>query len=153
MEKLESIKQVLDRKPKKQVRLGLLLASSAIIVVTSLFSYNRISYTFPLAVGNTGQSALGPSTSAGVEIVYAVIVVAAIMGFGAVLSIFGSLRNVSDRISEIVTREPSAKDSTSGSQEKPEWEDVTTESQHKATDEEILQALWDSKDNKTVDNE
>ena len=150
---MESIKQVLSQKPKRQVRLGLLLVSTAIIVATSLFAYNRISYTFPLAVGNTGQSALGPSTSAGVEIVYAIIVVAVIMGLGAVLSIFGSLRNVSDRLSEIVAREPSAKDSTPGSQEKPEWEDATTESQHKATDEEILQALWQSKDKKTVENE
>ena len=150
---METIKQALDRKPKRQYRLALLLASTAIIVATSLFAYNRISYEFPLAVGNTGQSALGPSTSAGVEIVYAIIAVAAIMGFGVILSIYGSLRNVSNRISEIVVREPSAKDSPSGSQGPPEWEEASTKSQTRATDDEILQALWHSKDKNPEDTE
>lgn len=154
---MESIKQVLDRKPTRQTRLVFLLVSTAAIVATSLFAYNQISYQFPLAVGNTGQSALGPPTSAGVGIAYAVIVFAAILGFGAVLSIYGSLRNVSekiaDKITEIVVREPSAKDSISGSEKKPEWEDASTAIQSKATDEEILLALSRSKDKKTAETE
>ena len=145
---MESVKHILDLKPKRQVRLALLLASTSIIIITSLLAYNRITYEFPLAVGNTGQSALGPPTSAGVGILYAMIVVAAILGFGAILSIFGSLRNVSKRISEIVVREPSAKDSVLPSQEKAEWEEVSTQSETKATDDEILQALWHSKEKK-----
>ncbi|HEX4919561.1 MAG TPA: hypothetical protein VFV92_02350 [Candidatus Bathyarchaeia archaeon] len=153
---MESIKQVLSRKPQKQTRLVFLLVSTAIIVATSLFAYDRISYQFPLSVGNTGQSALGPPTSAGVGIAYAVIVFAAILGFGAVLSIYGSLRNVSekitDKITEIVVREP-AKDSVSKPQEKPEWEDASTAKQSKATDEDILQALLHSKDEKKADTE
>ena len=147
---MESVKQILDLKPKRQVRLAVLLASTSIIIITSLLAYNRITYQFPLAVGNTGQSALGPPTSAGVGIVYAMIVVAAILGFGAVLSIFGSLRNVSKRISEIVVREPSTNDSVLPSQEKTEWEEASAQSESKATDEEILQALWHSKDKKTT---
>jgi len=131
-------------KPKRQVRLALLLASTSTIIITSLLAYNRITYEFPLAVGNTGQSALGPPTSAGVGIVFAMIVVAAILGFGAILSIFGSLRNVSNRISEIVVREPSPE-----SQKEAEWEDASTETEHKATDDEILKALWHSKDKNT----
>ncbi len=131
-------------KPKRQVRLALLLVSTSIIIITSLLAYNRITYEFPLAVGNTGQSALGPPTSAGVGIAFAMIVVAAILGFGAILSIFGSLRNVSNRISEIVVREPSPE-----SQKEAEWEDASTETEHKATDDEILKALWHSKDKNT----
>lgn len=150
---MESIKQVLDRKPTRQTRLVVLLVSTAIIVATSLFAYNRISYEFPLAVGNTGQSALGPPTSAGVGIVYAMIVVAAILGFGAVLSIFGSLRNVSSRISEIVAGEPSPKDSITGTQKEAEWEDSSAKSESKVTDEDVLQALWRSKDTKTETTE
>lgn len=146
---MESVKHILDLKPKRQVRLAVLLVSTSVIIITSLLAYNRITYQFPLAVGNTGQSALGPPTSAGVGILYAMIVVAAILGFGAVLSIFGSLRNVSKRISEIVVREPSAKDSVLPSQGKAEWEDVSTQSESKATDDEILQALWHSKEKKT----
>ena len=146
---MESVKQILDLKPKRQVRLALLLASTSIIIVTSLFAYNRITYEFPLAVGNTGQSALGPPTSAGVGILYAMIVVAAILGFGAVLSIFGSLRNVSKRISEIVVREPSTKDSLLPSHEKEEWEDSSTKTERRATDDEILAALLHSKDKNT----
>lgn len=146
---MESIKHILDLKSKRQVRLALLLASTSIIIITSLLAYNRITYEFPLAVGNTGQSALGPPTSAGVGILYAMIVVAAILGFSAVLSIFGSLRNVSKRITEIVVREPSAEDSVLPSKEKPEWEEASTQGEHKATDEEILQALWHSKEKKT----
>ena len=138
----------MDLKPKRQVRLGLLLVSTSIIITASLLAYNRITYEFPLAVGNTGQSALGPPTSAGVGIVFAMLVVAAILGFGAVLSIFGSLRNVSNRISEIVVQEPSPKDSIYGSQREPEWEEASTQSESKATDDEILQALWRSKDKK-----
>jgi hypothetical protein len=146
---MESLKHVLDLKPKKQVRQMLLLVSTSIIIITSLFAYNRITYEFPLAVGNTGQSALGPPTSAGVGILYAMIVVAAILGFVTVLSIFGSLRNVSERISEIVVGEPSPKDSVLRSQEKDEWEDSSTKKEHRATDDEILTALLRSKDKKS----
>ena len=145
---MESIKRILALKPKRQVRLGLLLVSTSIIIITSLLAYNRITYEFPLAVGNTGQSALGPPTSAGVGIVFAMIVVAAILGFGAILGIFGSLRSVSNRISEIVVREPSPRDSTSESQKEAKWEEASTQTEHKATDDEILKALWHSKDKK-----
>ena len=144
---MESAKHILDLKPKRQARLALLLASTSIIIITSLLAYNRITYEFPLAVGNTGQSALGPPTSAGVGILYAMIVVGAILGFGAILSIFGSLRNVSKRISEIVVREPSPDESVLPSQERAEWEDSSTQNE-RATDDEILQALWHSKDKK-----
>lgn len=147
---MESVKQILDLRPKRQVRLAILLASTSIIIVTSLFAYNRITYEFPLAVGNTGQSALGPPTSAGVGILYAMIVVAAILGFGAVLSIFGSLRNVSKRISEIVVRESSPEESVLPSQGKEEWEDSSTQNE-RATDDEILQALWHSQDKKQAE--
>lgn len=147
---MENVKDSLGLKSQKQVRLLLLLVSTLVIVIISLLAYNTISYPFPLAVGNTGQSALGPSTSAGVGIVYAMIVLGVILGFGAILSIFGSLRNVSKQISKIVYREPSGEDSFSKPPKKPEWEDVSTESQKKATDDEILQALWRSKDEKTT---
>ena len=147
---MESIKHILELKPKREVQLPLLLVSTLIIVITSLLAYNRISYEFPLSVGNTGQSALGPATSAGVSIVFAMIVVATILGFGAILSVYGSLRNVSNRITEIVARGPAPKDSISGSQQKEEWEDASTETESKATDEEILKALWHSKDNNTA---
>ena len=80
---------------------------------------------------------------------YAMIVLAAILGFGAILGIFGSLRNVSNRISEIVVREPSLKDSISESQKEAEWEEASTQSENKATDDEILKALWHSKEKKT----
>ena len=146
---MESIKRIMALRPKRQVRLGLLLVSTSIIIITSLLAYNRITYEFPLAVGNTGQSALGPPTSAGVGIVFAMIVVAAILGFGAILGIFGSLRSVSNRITEIVVREPSPKDSIYESQKKAEWEDASTQTEHKATDDEILKAFWHSKDKKT----
>jgi hypothetical protein len=72
------------------------------------------------------------------------IVVAAILGFGAVLGIFGSLRSVSNRISEIVVREPSPE-----SKKEAEWEDASTQTESKATDDEILKALWHSKDKNT----
>ena len=146
---MESIKHIMKLKPKRQVRLALLLLSTSIIMITSLLGYNRIAYEFPLAVGNTGQSALGPPTSAGVGIVFAMIVVATILGFGAVLSIFGSLRNVSNRISEIVIPKPSPKDSIYESQKEAEWEEASTQTENKATDDEILKALWHSKDKKT----
>jgi hypothetical protein len=146
---MESIKHIPDLKPKRQVRLWILLISTLIIVTASLLAYNRITYEFPLAVGNTGQSALGPPTSAGVGIVYAMIVVAAILGFGAVLSIFGSLRNVSNRISNVV-RESLPTNSDSGSKKKDEWEQVSTKNERKATDDEVLKALWHSKDKKSA---
>jgi hypothetical protein len=81
------------------------------------------------------------------------IVVAAILGFGVVLSIYGSLRNVSNRISEIVVRGPSSKDSYSGSQDQQEWEDASTNTNVKATDDEILKALWHSKDKDAATSE
>jgi len=146
---MESLKHLLDLKPNRRVRMSLLLASTLIIITTSLLAYGRITYEFTLAIGNTGQSALGPPTSAGVGIVFAMIAVAAILGFGAILSIFGSLRNMSKRITEIVVREPSPKDSVLPSQEKAEWEEASTQRESKATDDEILQALWHTKEKKT----
>lgn len=146
---MESLKHLLDLKPNRRVRMSLLLASTLIIITTSLLAYGRITYEFTLAIGNTGQSALGPPTSAGVGIVFAMIAVAAILGFGAILSIFGSLHNMSKRITEIVVREPSPKDSVLPSQEKAEWEEVSTQRESKATDDEILQALWHTKEKKT----
>jgi len=145
---MESLKHILRLKPKKRVRFGLLLVSTSIIISTSLLAYNMITYEFTLAVGNTGQSALGPPTSAGVGIAFAMIVVAAILGFGAVLSIFGSLRNLSNRITDVV-KESLPRDSISGPQKEAEWEDASTQTEHKATDDEILRALWHSKDKKT----
>ncbi len=150
---MESLKHILDLKPKRQVRQALLLVSTSIIIIASLLAYNRITYEFPLAVGNTGQSALGPPTSAGVGIVLAMIVVAAILGFVTVLSIFGSLRNVSNRISEIVIGEPAPEDSVLRSREKEEWEDSSTKRESRATDDEILTALLHSKDKKTATTE
>src|SRR5213594_3100352 len=147
---MESLKHILRLKPKKRVRFGLLLVSTSIIISTSLLAYNMITYEFTLAVGNTGQSALGPPTSAGVGIVFAMIVVAAILGFGAVLSIFGSLRNLSNRITDVVVQKPSPKDSIYGSQKKAEWEEASTQGESKTTDDEILKALWHSKDKKTA---
>jgi hypothetical protein len=147
---MEALKHILHLKPKKQVRQALLLVSTSIIIITSLLAYNRITYEFPLAVGNTGQSALGPPTSAGVGIVFAMLVVAAILGFVTALSIFGSLRNVSDRISEIVVGEPSPKDSVLRTQGRDEWEDSSTKKEHRATDDEILTALLHSKEKKTA---
>jgi hypothetical protein len=147
---MESLKHILDLKPKARVRQALLLVSTSIIIIASLYAYNRITYEFPLAIGNTGQSALGPPTSAGVGIVYAMIVMAAILGFVTILSIFGSLRNVSDRISEIVVGEPSPKDSVLRSQEKDEWEDSSSKKEHRARDDEILTALLHSKEKKTA---
>jgi hypothetical protein len=149
---MESIKHVLGLKSERQARLVVLLVSTSIIIITSLLAYNRITYEFPLAVGNTGQSALGPPTSAGVGIVYAMIVVAAILGFGAILSIFGSLRNVSNRISSVV-RESLPTKPSSESKEKDEWEQVSTKNETKATDGEILKALWRSKDEKSATND
>jgi hypothetical protein len=146
---MENIKHTLGLKSERQVRLVVLIVSTAIIVITSLLAYNRISYEFPLAVGNTGQSALGPPTSAGVGIVYAMIVVAAILGSGAILSVFGSLRNASNRIGN-VARESLPTKSDSGSKEKDEWEHVSTKSEGTATDDEILKALWHSKDEKSA---
>jgi hypothetical protein len=146
---MESINHVLGLKSERQARLVVLLVSTSIIIIASLLAYNRITYEFPLAVGNTGQSALGPPTSAGVGIVYAMIVVAAILGFGAVLSIFGSLRNASKRISSVV-RESLPTKPSSESKQKDEWEQVSTKNETKATDDEILKALWRSKDEKSA---
>ncbi len=144
---MESVKKTLGLGSDRQTRLVVLLVSTAVIIATSLFAYNRITYEFPLAVGNTGQSALGPPTSAGVGILYAMIVVATILGFGAVVSIFGSLRNVSSRITEVV-RETLPVGSDAPANGKDGWEQVSAESERKATDEDILNALWRSKDKK-----
>ena len=149
---MERVKQTLGLKSERQARLVVLLVSTMIIVVSSLFAYNRITYEFPLAVGNTGQSALGPPTSAGVGIAYAMVVVAAILGFGAILSIFGSLRNVSNRITDVV-RESLPLGSKPAPEQKDEWEQASIENPRKATDNEILNALLRSKEKKPSSEE
>lgn len=145
---METIRHFSHLKLKKQVRSALMLASTATIVISSLLAYNRITYEFPLAVGNTGQSALGPPTSAGVGILLAMIVVAAILGLGAALSIFGSSMRLPNRSSDVAL-DSASRVSTPRSQDGSEWEDVSTKNQTKTTDDEILNALWHSKDKKS----
>src|SRR5260370_37312096 len=101
-------------KPKRQARLTLLLISTSIIIITSLLAYNRITYEFPLAVGNTGQSALGPPTSAAAGIGFAMIFVAAILGFCAIPGIFGAFRMLSNLTDEIAVPEAAPKGRRTG---------------------------------------
>ena len=129
----------------------IMLTSPSIIIIASLLAYNRITYEFPLAVGNTGQSALGPPTSAGVGIVYAMIVIAAVLGFGTVLSIFGPQLGI---FMHIVKTNRARGSSPTGRVPIPptrdEWEESPTKEGHESLNDQIIRARLDPKRNESA---
>src|SRR6266566_271864 len=87
---MEKMRDILDLKHKKTLRMGLLLLSTIIILSASALAYARVVYERVLDVSNVGGVATGSgsTTSAGINLVPATMAVLAVLAFVIGLSVF-----------------------------------------------------------------
>jgi len=126
---MENIREILDLKHKKTLRLGVLLLSTLIILSASAFAYSRVVYERALNVGGVGGVATGSgsTTSAGVTLSPATVLILAVLVFVIGLSITVLLAKVSRRIGKTTGRpESSPTNPVSTSPGGEEWEESPT---------------------------
>ena len=97
---MENIRHILDLKHKRTLRLGLLLLSTLGILSASALAYSKVVYERALNVGGVGGVATGSgsTTSAGVTLSPATVLILAVLVFMIGLSITVLLAKVSRRI-------------------------------------------------------
>ncbi len=93
---MENMRDILDLKHKKTLRMGLLLLSTIIILSASALAYARVVYERALDVSNVGGVATGSgsTTSVGINLVPVTMVVLAVLAFVIGLSVFVLLRRM-----------------------------------------------------------
>ncbi len=123
------MRDILDLKHKKTLRLGVLLLSTLIILSASALAYSRVVYERALNVGSVGGVATGSgsTTSAGVTLSPATVLILAVLVFVIGLSITVLLAKVSRRIGKTSDGpETSPTDPVSTSPGGEEWEESAT---------------------------
>jgi hypothetical protein len=100
---MKNIRNILDLKHKKSIRLGLLLISTLLIISASALVYATMIYEKALDVGNTGgvTTASGSAASAEVTLIPAAIVMLAVAAVVVGLGVFGLLREASRHVSNV----------------------------------------------------
>lgn len=99
---MKNVRGILDPKPKKSLRLGLLLLSTLFIASASALVYAGIFYERALDVGNTSGATTGSgSTPAEASFTPATIMMIAVAAFVIGLSVFGFLREASKHIGKV----------------------------------------------------
>ncbi len=124
-----NMRDILDLKHKKTLRLGVLLLSTLIILSASALAYSRVVYERALNVGSVGGVATGSgsTTSAGVTLSPATVLILAVLVFVIGLSITVLLAKVSRRIGKTSDGpETSPTDPVSTSPGGEEWEESAT---------------------------
>jgi len=123
---MENIRDILDLKHKKTLRMGLLLLSTIIILNASALAYARVVYERALDVSNVGGVATGSgsTTSVGINLVPATMVVLAVLAFVIGLSVFVLLRKMPKHIQKTPGERGSSSTSPeSASPGEEEWEE------------------------------
>ena len=97
---MENIRDVLDLKRKKALRLGLLLVSTLFIISASALVYAGMIYESVLNVGNTSGLTIGSGSTApaGVSFTPAATMMLAVSAFVVGLSMFGFLREAFNHV-------------------------------------------------------
>jgi hypothetical protein len=100
---MKNIRNILDLKHKKSIRLGLLLISTLLIISASALVYATMIYEKALDVGNTGgvTTASGSAASAEVTLIPAAMVMLAVAVVVVGLGVFGLLREASRHVSNV----------------------------------------------------
>src|SRR2546425_1182745 len=122
---MEKMRDILDLKHKKILRMGLLLLSSIIILSASALAYARVVYERALDVSNVGGVATGSgsTTSAGINLLPATMAVLAVLAFVIGLSVFVLLRRMPRHIQKTPGRGSSSTSPESASPGEEEWEE------------------------------
>jgi hypothetical protein len=116
---MENVRDVRGLKHKKSLRLGLLLLSTLTILSASSLAYSRVVLERALNVGGSGST-----TSAGVTLAPATMLILVVLVFLIGLSIFGLLGRVSRRIGKTTGGPGSSTTSpVSTSTGEEEWEE------------------------------
>ena len=126
---MENIRHILDLKHKRTLRLGLLLLSTRGILSASALAYSKVVYERALNVGGVGGVATGSgsTTSAGVTLSPATVLILAVLVFMIGLSITVLLAKVSRRIVKTSGGpESSSTNPVSTSPGGEEWEESPT---------------------------
>ena len=126
---MENIRHILDLKHKRTLRLGLLLLSTLGILSASALAYSKVVYERALNVGGVGGIATGSgsTTSAGVTLSPATVLILAVLVFMIGLSITVLLAKVSRRIVKTSGGpESSSTNPVSTSPGGEEWEESPT---------------------------
>ena len=123
---MKNLRDLLDLKHKKTLRMGLLLLSTIIILSASELAYARVVYERALDVSNVGGVATGSgsTTSAGINLLPGTMAVLAVLAFVIGLSVFVLLR----RMPRHIQKTPGERGSSSTSPEsaspgEEEWEE------------------------------
>jgi len=97
---MQNLRDILDLKRRKSLRLGLLLLSTLSILSASALAYARVVYERALNVGSVGglTTGSGSTTPAGVTLAPATMLIPAALVFVIGLSVLGLLLKVSRRI-------------------------------------------------------
>ena len=100
---MKNIRDILDLKHKKSLRLGLLLLSTLFIISASALVYASMIYEKALDVGNTSGVPTGSGSTASAEVSFTPATIMMLAGAALVvgLSMFGFLREASKHISNV----------------------------------------------------
>ena len=123
---MEKMRDILDLKHKKTLRMGLLLLSTIIILSASTLAYARVVYERALDVGNVSGVATGSgsTTSVGINLELATMVVLAVLALVIGLSVFVLLRKMPKHIRKTPGERGSSSTSPeSASPGEEEWEE------------------------------
>ena len=123
---MEKMRDILDLKYRKTLRMGLLLLSTIIILSASTLAYARVVYERALDVGNVSGVATGSgsTTSVGINLELATMVVLAVLALVIGLSVFVLLRKMPKHIRKTPGERGSSSTSPeSASPGEEEWEE------------------------------
>ena len=126
---MENVRDILDLKHKKTLRLGLLLLSTLGILSASALAYSRVVYERALNVGSVGGVATGSGSTAssGMTLSPATVLILAVLVFVIGLSVSIFLGKMSKRIGKTTGGpESSPTNPVSKSPEGEEWEESPT---------------------------
>src|SRR3989337_743892 len=100
---MKNIRDILDLKHKKSLRLGLLLLSTLFIISASALVYASMIYEKALDVGNTSGVPTGSGSTASAEVSFTPATIMMLAGAALVvgLSMFGFLREAAQHISNV----------------------------------------------------
>jgi len=143
---LKDIKAILDVVHNRLLRLGLLLASTLVIVTTSALVYAGAVFQKSLNVGTAnGATGSGSIASSEIGIPFATIVILVLQAFVISLSVFGFPPKLPKRLGKSPqVSHPLATTPASKSGEKEEWEESAGKDEPAKTKQDVVGDILES---------
>ena len=143
---MKNIKAILDVVHNRLLRLGLLLASTLAIVITSALVYAGAVFQKSLNVGTAnGATGSGSIASSEIGIPFATIVILVLQAFVISLSVFGFPPKLPKRLGKSPqVSHPLATTTASKSGEKEEWEESAGKDEPEKTKQDVVGDILES---------